>query len=170
MKKKCLIAAIWVLGIAICLSLMPWSRTISVQTTAYEYAMNQTDPLRTHEVVIKGKYYSSLWKNDRFEGTLSFSGLPETMGQTAQVEFYPTSNYVAVFYRNSAGYTTGAPGYLCANRDFTKFCFQRMDETDSSPGHWNPESGHVICPAPNWDAMQIMKNEIERWKTPGGAS
>ena len=166
MKKKCLIVAIWVLGIAICLSLIPWSRTIAVQTTAYEYAMNQTDPLRTHEVIIKGKYYPSLWKNDRFEGTLSFSGLPETVGQTAQVEFYPGSNYVAVLYRNSAGYMTGSPGYLCTNRDFTKFCFELIDESDPSPEHWNPETVHVICPAPGFEAMLIMRNEIERWKLP----
>ena len=58
MKKKLLITVVCILLVAFLLSLMPWSRAVSVQTTAYEYALNQKEPLRTHQVTIEGRYYS----------------------------------------------------------------------------------------------------------------
>ena len=160
MKKKILIAVLWVLVIGVLFSLMPWSKNISVQTTAYEYALDQEEALRTHEVTIEGKYFYGIWREPYFDGTFAFSGFPFSQEQSARIHFRREyGNLANLIYRDEAGQPyTSALGQLRCERDFSEFVilvYETERTGDQITSTWNPETGHVLCTnAPDYAALR----------------
>lgn len=163
MKKKFLIALLWVLVIGILLSLMPWHRNISVQTTAYEYALDQKEPLRTHEVTIEGKYYYGIWRESRFDGVFAVSGFPHSMKESVGIQFWKQHEGLGMMYfRDHAGQpnATKELNQIRCSRDFSNFAvllFETETQDHSSQGSWDPETGHILCTnAPDYAALQTQ--------------
>ena len=159
MKKKLLIALVWVLAVGFLLSLMPWHRNISVQTTAYEYALDQEQPLRTHEVTIEGKFFPCLWRESYFEGSIQVSGYAYSLEEPARVQFWREHDYGLISYRDEAGQPRMRElGHLYCKRDFSAFVIQIFEqETKGSQVHssWDPESGRILCAdAPDYETLR----------------
>jgi len=164
-KKKWLIGAIWVLGIAVCLSLMPWGWNISVQTAAYEYALDQEEPLAVHEVEITGRYTFSLWGQDTFDGTLAISGFPDTQELSAKVQFWPGRDYGMISYLDWAGQAhTKEPGYLYCSWDLQQFSIVLLEiaqDGDQLSAQWDAENGRVLCAnASNYEQLKTYCDAV----------
>lgn len=163
MKKKLLIAIAWVLGIGLCLSLMPWGWDISVQTAAYEYALDREEPLAVHEVVIEGRYTFNVWGQDVFDGALQISGFPDTQEMPAKVQFWPDREFGIISYLDWAGQAhTKKPMFLYCSWDFEQFSItlaEMTQEDDMMSAHWDSDSGHVLCA--NASNYEQLKNYSE---------
>ena len=151
MKKKLLITVVYILLVAFLLSLMPWSREVSVQTTAYEYALNQKEPLRTHLVTIEGRYYFGIWREARFDGMFSVSGFPFSMEETVGIQFWKDHKGLGLMhFRDDSGQPVSSKelNQIRCSRDFSQFAvliFEIEEKDGQRTGHWSPETGHILC-------------------------
>ena len=151
MKKKLLITVVCILLVAFLLSLMPWSRAVSVQTTAYEYALNQKEPLRTHQVTIEGRYYFGIWREARFDGVFSVSGFPFSLEETVGIQFWKDHEGVGLMhFRDDAGQPVSSKelSQIRCSRDFSHFAvliFEIEEKGGQRTGRWSPETGHILC-------------------------
>lgn len=167
MKKKLLIALLWVLAIGVLLSLMPWHRNISVQTIAYEYALDRQEPLRTHEVTVEGKYYPNIWRGTPyFDGSFAVSGFPFSLEEPVRISFHREETDLGMlYYRDEAGQPRSREiNQYRGKKDFTEFIVMlfEIEEADGKQtGSWNPETGHILCTdAPDYEAMQAQCREV----------
>lgn len=82
MKKWILKGLAVLLGVFLLLGLIPFSKEIYYNGTAYEFALARDGAVAEHEVVINGTYSTSLFLKDCFWGTFYVSdveGLSEDM-------------------------------------------------------------------------------------------
>lgn len=167
MKKKHIIAVIWILLIGLLLSAMPWSRSVSVQTVVYEYALDQEAPLQTHAVTIEGRYYPGLWRDAYFDGNFAVSGFSFSLEESVRISFHRDSGGLGMlYYRDWAG----QPRAMELNQirmidDFSEFVvmiFEIEEKDGRRHSRWNPESGHILCTnAPDYKTMQDLCRELE---------
>ena len=160
MKKRIPVLLLCVLIVGLLLSVMPWNRNISVQTTAYEYALDQEEPLRTHEVTIEGKYFYGIWRDAYFDGTFAVSGFPFSLEEPARITFGRENGLPGMMiYRDWAGQPRSKElSQIYGESDFSEFVLIVMEleqEGDRIIGKWSPETGHILCTnAPDYSALQ----------------
>lgn len=158
MKKIYVAAVIVAFCIMMFLSFFPWGRNITVQTVAYEYALDQEEPLAVHEVTIEGRFTSRLMGQDAFDGTLAISGIPDTQEMTAKVQFWSDRPYGLINYLDWAGQAhTKEPGFLYCSGDFEQFTIvllEFLQDGDTQSATWDVKTGRVLCAnAPDYETM-----------------
>ena len=162
MKKKLIIAVIWILLIGLLLSAMPWSRSVSVQTVVYEYALDQEASLQTHAVTIEGRYYPSLWREPYFDGTFAVSGFPFSLEESVRISFQRDSGGLGMLsYRDWAGQPRSMElNQIRMKDDFSEFVvmiFEIEEKDGRQYSRWDPESGHILCTnAPDYAALRTQ--------------
>ena len=162
MKKKLLTALILVLVVGFVLCLIPWSRTVSVHTTAYEYIVGQEEPLAVRDVVIEGRYTVYVFKENQFDGTLSVSGYDYSQQMPAKIQFWHDRNPGMISYRDEAGQPLGRElANIYCSQDFTRFTIQIFDQERQGSqviSHWN---GRVLCAdAPDYETMVSQSAQV----------
>lgn len=163
MKKKAWIAVAWILVVGFLFSLMPWHRNISVQTTAYEYALDRQEPLRTHDVTIEGKYFLNIWRRaPYFDGTFAVSGFPFSVEEPVRISFNDDFGYHGMlYYRDEAGQPRSREiNQYRGEKDFSEFVvmlFEIEETAGKRTASWDPETGHLLCTnAPDYEALQAQ--------------
>ena len=162
MKKKLLTVLALVLVVGLVLCLLPWSRTVSVHTTAYEYTVGQKEPLAVRDVVIEGRYTVYVFQENQFDGPLSVSGYDYSQQMPAKVQFWHDRNPGMISYRDEAGQPLGRElANIFCSRDFTRFTIQIFDQErqdDHIISHWN---GRVLCAdAPDYETMAALSAQV----------
>lgn len=164
MKKKLPIIAIVVLGVLCAAALLPKTRSINVQTTAYEYALNQKEPIAAHEISIGGRYTKRLFREDVFSGHMLISGFPETNGASVYIQFWNDHDFGVISYQQG-----GIPVWdteleqMYVNKDFSKFAIQLFEvaqDGENIQSQWNGETGRILCPAPDYETMTKICAEL----------
>lgn len=166
MKRKLILAFVWVLVVGFLLTLMPWSRTISVQTIAYEYALDQKEPLQTHTVTVDGRYYPSLWGIPYFDGTFAVSGFAYSLEEPVRINFNRSNGGVGMlYYRDAAGQPRSTElNQIRMEESFSHFAvmvFEVEEKEDHRTCTWTPETGHILCTdAPDYAALQTQCEKL----------
>lgn len=148
MKKRLVIALAVILVVGCLLALMPWSRYISVTTTVYEYALDQTEPLAVHDVTVEGRYFYRLFREDVFDGRLTVSGYPETQDASVYIQFWNDENPGMISYQDPDGIPIWHEPlqFIYCNGDFSRFTIQVYEYTeDGSQASWDKDTGRVLC-------------------------
>ena len=157
MKRKLILITAIVLVVLLAWVLMPKTSTIYVQTTAYEYAMDQKELLAEHEISISGQYTRRLFRENVFRGQMIISGFPETDGASVYVQFWDDHDFGVISYQQG-----GVPVWeteleqIYANEDFSEFAIQLFEVAqaeESIQSAWNNETGRILCPAPDYETM-----------------
>ena len=158
MKKIYIAVVIAAFCIMMFLSFFPWGRDISIQTVAYEYALDQEEPLAVHEVTIEGRFTCRVMGQDDFDGTVAISGIPDTQEMTAKVQFWSDRPYGMISYLDWAGQAhTKEPGFIYCSGDFEQFTIVLLEFSqngDTQSASWDVETGRVLCAnAPDHETM-----------------
>lgn len=157
MKRKLIPIIVTVLVILILVMLLPKSSMINVQTTAYEYALDQTEPIAEHEISIGGRFTKRLFREDVFRGHMLISGFPETNGASVYIQFWDDHDFGVISYQQG-----GVPVWdteleqIYANEDFSEFAIQLFEVAQAEENiqsAWNNETGRILCPAPDYETM-----------------
>ena len=164
MKRK-LILIMAVLLIALLVwALLPKTSMINIQTMAYEYALDQKEPLAEHEISIGGRYTKRLFREDVFSGHMLISGFPETNGASVYIQFWNDHDFGVISYQQG-----GVPVWetelkqIYVNEDFSEFVIQLFEVAKTEEGlqsAWNSETGHILCPAPDYETMTKICAEL----------
>ena len=164
MKRKLILITAIVLVVLLAWVLMPKTSTINVQTTAYEYAMDQKEPLAEHEISISGQYTRRLFRENVFRGQMIISGFPETDGVSVYVQFQKPHSFGLISYQQG-----GVPVWdtelkqMVANKDFSQFIIQIFEidqEGDEIHAAWSGDTGRVLATASDYDAMTALCTEL----------
>ena len=164
MKKKTLTILILVLAVLLIFLLLPKSSMINVQTTAYEYAINQEEPIAEHEISIGGRFTKRLFREDVFSGHMLISGYPETNGASVYIQFWDDHDFGVISYQQG-----GVPVWetelepIYVNEDFSEFVIQLFEVTKDDDGiHsiWSGDTGRVLTTASDYDAMTALCTEL----------
>lgn len=164
MKRKLVVLAAIVLAALLIFLLLPKSSMIHVQTTVYEYALNQEEPIAEHEISIGGRFTKRLFREDVFSGHMLVSGYPETDGASVYIQFWKDHDFGTISYQQG-----GVPVWdteleqIYANKDFSKFAIQLFEvaqDEEAIHSAWNSETGRVLCPAPDYATMVELCTEL----------
>ena len=157
MNKRLLTIVIVVLVILCAIALLPKEHSINIQTTVYEYALDQKEPIAEHEISIGGRYTKRLFREDVFSGHMLISGFPETNGASVYIQFWKDHDFGTISYQQG-----GIPVWdteleqMYANSDFSAFAIQLFEVAQDGEGiqsSWNSETGRVLSPAANYESM-----------------
>jgi len=164
MKRKLLVLAAIVLAALLIWALLPKTSMINVQTTAYEYALNQTEPIAEHEISIGGRYTKRLFREDVFSGHMLISGFQETNGASVYIQFWDEHDYGVISYQQG-----GVPVWetelkqIYANDDFSELVIQLFafkKEGDEIHSSWSADTGRVLTTAQDYDTMTALCSEL----------
>ena len=164
MKRKLILITAIVLVVLLAWVLMPKTSTIYVQTTAYEYAMDQKEPLAEHEISISGQYTRRLFRENVFRGQMIISGFPETNGASVYIQFWDDHDFGVISYQQG-----GVPVWdteleqIYVNEDFSEFVIQLFEVTkddDRIHSSWSGDTGRVLATASDYDAMTALCTEL----------
>ena len=157
-------AKLYVLGfilavLLLCL-ILPKRCPIDIRTTAYEYAMDQEEPLAKHEVSVNGIYKRRLLREDVFEGTLEVSGFSETEGASAYIQFpNDYSHGIMSFQQDGVPVWDTELKQIYTNLDFSVFVIQLFEisqDGDAIHASWEPENGRVLSTEPDYASMREL--------------
>ena len=165
MKRKVILVAAVLLAALLIYALLPKTSMINVQTTAYEYAMDQKEPLAEHEISIGGQFTRRLFREDVFRGPMVVAGYPETDGASIYIQFWKDHSFGVITYQQG-----GVPVWetelnqMYVNKDFSEFVIQlfevNQEDGDWVQRSWNAESGRVLTTAPNFASMTILCEKL----------
>ena len=157
MKRRYILIVAIVLAALLFWIILPKSSMINVQTTVYEYALDQTEPIAEHEVSIGGRFTKRLFREDVFRGHMLISGFPETNGASVYIQFWDDHDFGVISYQQG-----GVPVWdteleqIYANEDFSEFAIQLFEVAQAEENiqsAWNNETGRILCPAPDYETM-----------------
>ena len=160
MKNAKVYILVFILAVLLLCLMLPKRCPISIQTTAYEYAMDQKEPIAEHTVIIEGRYTRRLFREDVFQGQLTVSGFSETEGASAYIQFPNDYNFGMISYQQD-----GIPvwnselKHIYTNLDFSVFVIQLFEVSQDEDGvsaSWNPEDGRVLTTGPDYASMQEL--------------
>ena len=164
MKRKLIPIIVAVLVIVIIIMLLPKSSMINVQTTVYEYALDQEEPIAEHEISIGGRFTKRLFREDVFSGHMLISGYPETDGASVYIQFWNDHDFGVISYQQG-----GVPVWeteleqIYVNEDFSEFVIQLFEVTkddDRIHSSWSGDTGRVLATASDYDAMTALCTEL----------
>ena len=164
MKKKTLPILILVLAVLLIFLLLPKTSMINVQTTAYEYALDRTEPIAEHEISIGGRFTKRLFREDVFSGHMLISGYPETDGASVYIQFWNDHDFGVISYQQG-----GVPVWeteleqIYVNEDFSEFVIQLFEVTkddDRIHSSWSGDTGRVLATASDYEAMTALCTKL----------
>lgn len=165
MKRKLVLIAVIVLIVLLCILLFPKTRSINVQTTVYEYAMDQKEPIAEHEISIGGHFTRRLFREDVFRGHMVIPGFQETNGASVYIQFWKNHSFGVISYQQG-----GVPVWdtmleqMYVNKDFSEFVIQlfehRQEEDGWMQSSWSYETGRLLSTAPDYETMIRQCEEL----------
>ena len=164
MKRKLMLIMAVLLIALLVWALLPKTSMINIQTAAYEYALDQKEPLAEHEISIGGQYTRRLFREDVFSGHMLISGFPETNGASVYIQFWNDHDFGVISYQQG-----GVPVWetelkqIYANDDFSELVIQLFafkKEGDEIHSSWSADTGRVLTTAQDYDTMTALCNEL----------
>ena len=163
-KRKWIVAVILVLIVLLCVLLFPKTRMINVQTTVYEYALNQKEPIAEHEISIGGRFTKRLFREDVLQGHMVISGYPETDGASVTVQFWGGNDHGIISYMQGGVPVWGTELInMYANDDFSQVIIQLFEvtiEEDGTRSSWSGDTGRVLTTAADYDTLMELSAEL----------
>lgn len=160
MKRRYILIVAIVLAALLFWIMLPKSSMINVQTTVYEYALDQTEPIAEHEISIGGRFTKRLFREDVFRGHMLISGFPETNGASVYIQFWKDRDFGTISYQQD-----GIPvwetelEHIYANDDFSELVIQLFEikkDGDKLYSSWSGDTGRILTTASDYDAMTAL--------------
>ena len=136
MKKWIIRSVVILIAVFLFIGIIPFEKEISYCATDFEFALEGDGAVASHEVLIEGKYYTSLLLKDQFMGTFYVSdveGLTEEMW--VNFSFEPGKRYYPVFLGQAGQPHSTEVAVLFFERNFEDLAIQfayKYEKTEDS--------------------------------------
>lgn len=125
-----------------------------------EYCIGNSDYIENVTILVKGTYYDSIFKNDRFEGKISVDKYDFTYEKKLLPLYFFNNNYATIRYTYTNTSTDKKDitlGFLRTTSDFNKILIEIAEPLGGSSQSWDADSGLLIAaPAKNINIIPLF--------------